>query len=167
MKAGIDLREIRVGVSGGLRRALDGVLEELLRTSPDDEFYVFVRDAAATQLWVACGAQNVEILDDSLDCGAVDRRASALGLDVLFRGFPGGLHGFPPDRQIVFIPDIAHEAMPELFDASELRARRRRFGAALAQAAAIGTLTEFMRQRILEHADFEPPTSFSCRPDRP
>ena len=85
MKVGIDLREIRVGVSGGLRRALNGVLEELIRTSPDDEFHVFVRDAAAVQLWKACGAQSVEILDDSLDCGAVDRRASSCAIQPSYR----------------------------------------------------------------------------------
>jgi glycosyltransferase involved in cell wall biosynthesis len=167
MKVGVDLREIRVGVSGGLRRALNGVLEELIRNSPDDEFHIFVRDRAAAQHWEETGPRRLEILDDSLDCGAVDRRASALGLDVLFRGFPGGLHGFPPDRQIAFIPDIAHEAMPELFDASELRARRRRFGAALAQAGAIGTLTEFMRQRILEHADLRTADVFLMPPGPP
>src|SRR5262249_2489535 len=79
----------------------------------------------------------------------VSYRSGALGLDVLFRGYPVEHKlTFPLERQIFLIPDIQHEFFPEFFDPVCLRSRRLAFTQALSCAGAVGTLSEYARQTL-------------------
>src|SRR5439155_26805232 len=72
-------------------------------------------------------------------------------VDVLFRGYPLEQPvDFPLRRQVVEIPDIQHEYFPEFFDTDCLRSRRAAFSQVLAGAGAIGTISQFAPQTLLE-----------------
>jgi hypothetical protein len=149
---GLDLRQVRSG-SGGIRVHLRGALSTLVRAAADDTFHVFQSEGDPPLVDGAGRRVAVEAIATDPPCSVVDERALALGLDVLFRGFPTGFHGFPPERQIVFIPDLVHEFFPGFFEAEVLRDRRRRFEAALRHAGGIATGTAFSRGTILDHSE--------------
>jgi glycosyltransferase involved in cell wall biosynthesis len=70
--------------------------------------------------------------------------------DVLVRSYPTPeLPDFPVERQIVVIPDMQHAERPQFFSQRVLRQRRLAFGYHLANAGAIGTMTEFSRHSVL------------------
>ena len=63
----------------------------------------------------------------------------------------------PPCPVVSSIPDLLHEDLPEMFSEAELEARRRSYGAAVARADLILTLSEFSRSSILRrYAALEP-----------
>jgi glycosyltransferase involved in cell wall biosynthesis len=151
MKIGLDLREVRPR-SGGIRPLLRGVLDALMQDPTGETFHVF-QSEGDPPLAREGRSVAVETITADRRRSAVDERAVALGLDVLFRGFPAGFHGFPPSRQIVFIPDLGHDAFPEFFAPEVLRDRRRRFETVLRHAGAIATPSAFSRRAILEHPE--------------
>ena len=57
---------------------------------------------------------------------------------------------FPLQRQIFLIPDVQHERFPEFFKPDVLKQRQQAFNQALAWGGAIGTISEFARQEILD-----------------
>jgi glycosyltransferase involved in cell wall biosynthesis len=78
--------------------------------------------------------------------------------DVVFECYPReDAVTYDLSRCIFYIPDIQHEYLPEFFRPEELQSRRRAFGPVLAKAGAIGTISEFSRQTLLD----QPETSCS------
>ena len=120
---------------------------------PEGRFHVFQTEGDAPLLAEHPGRVAVEPIAVAEPRGIVDARAVALGLDVLFRGFPAGFHGFPPRRQLVLVTDLQHEALPELFEPQVLHDRRRRFDAALSHAGALAVPSEFSRRAIAAHPE--------------
>jgi glycosyltransferase involved in cell wall biosynthesis len=152
-RVGLDLREIRPVHSGGIRVFLRDLLDSLVLTWPDAVFHVFQTEGDPPLLAERPGAVTVEPIATAEPRGTVDARSLALGLDVLFRGFPAGLHGFPPERQLVLVTDLQHEALPEMFTPDVLHDRRRRFDAALSRAGAIAVPSEFSRRAVAGHPE--------------
>ncbi|MGH7265065.1 MAG: hypothetical protein ACREMB_09470, partial [Candidatus Rokuibacteriota bacterium] len=152
MNVGVDLRQVRPVSTGGTWIFFRELVQALVGSSPGDAFRLFqTRDDAP--MLPPHAAVTVEPIGPDEPRGAVDERAVALGLDVLVRAFPAGFHGFPPERQVVFVPDLQHDFLPELFPPDVRRDRCRRFGAALGHAGAIATVSEFSRRTILAHPE--------------
>jgi glycosyltransferase involved in cell wall biosynthesis len=151
MKIGIEMRLVALGGAGGIAQLLRGVLRPMFARHPQHQFICFNTVFNRSLLGEVPG--NVEL--NTLSLGSyfddVGRLSKEKGVDVLFRGYPLEQHvDFPMNRQVVEIPDIQHEYFPEFFDAECLRSRRVAFSRVLEGAGAIGTISEFARQTLLE-----------------
>jgi hypothetical protein len=153
MKTAIDLRHIVAGSSGGIVPHLQGVLAAAFRLAPQDEFIIFTtcfnHDLLAP--YPANVRQVTLPISGYYSLLAEECRRS--GVTVLFRGFPGAEPcEFPlNNRQVVLIPDMQHEGMPEFFDAATLRGRRIAFNQVLARAGAVATLSDFALGTLRDH----------------
>lgn len=153
LKIGIDLRQIIVGVSGGISQLVKGICEHMFALYPEHHFFVF------------CTPFNRRLLDHEVNnlryfslpiptyFQDLDRIAKEQGLDVLFRAYPAEYDtlDFPLCKQIFLIPDNQHETFPEFFSLDTLRSRRVAFSRALGGAGAIGTISEFARKALLDY----------------
>jgi glycosyltransferase involved in cell wall biosynthesis len=151
MHIGLEMRLVTLGGAGGIAMLLRGVLRSMFQRYPQHQFTCFNTVFNRGLLGEVPG--NVEL--NTLPLGSyfqdVGRLCAEKKINVLFRGYPLEQHvDFPLDRQVVEIPDIQHEYFPEFFDAECLRSRRAAFGRVLAGAGAIGTISEFARQTLLE-----------------
>jgi glycosyltransferase involved in cell wall biosynthesis len=151
MKIGIEMRLVTLGGAGGIAQLLRGVLRPLFARHPQHEFVCFNTVFNRALLGEVPG--NVEF--NTLSLGSyfddVGRLCKEKNIDVLFRGYPLEQKvDFPLHRQIVEIPDIQHEYFPEFFDAESLRSRRAAFSLVLGGAGAIGTISEYARDTLLE-----------------
>jgi glycosyltransferase involved in cell wall biosynthesis len=152
MKIGIELRYVTLGNSGGISQLLQGVLQALFAQHPNVEFVVFCTIFSRNLLEDT--PEHVEVLSlPSVGFFAqLDRIAGEKKLNILFRSYPSEDNLiFPFAKQVFLLPDIQHEFYPEFFTHETLRARRAAFNRAMAAAGAIGTLSEYARQTILEH----------------
>lgn len=154
MRIGIEIRSVSIGASGGIVPLLTGVLNSLIATHPEHQFFVFrtifnrgvvdeSRPNVATVLLPVFGpwAHLQETLDRER-------------IDVLFRAYPTlDRLSYPLQKQVVLIPDLQHERFPEFFSRSALRERKLAFGKVLSSVAAIGTLSEFAKSTILAHPE--------------
>jgi glycosyltransferase involved in cell wall biosynthesis len=151
MKIGIDLRPIEVGKSGGITPMMKGILEALFVKYPQHQFLVFCTVFNRSLL----PAVPAHVTVWSLPCygfsAELDRLLRLERVEVLFRCYPNEGLDFPSSKQVIFIPDIQHEFYPEFFSPEALRKRRLYFNSDLSRAGAIGTLSEYARQTILEH----------------
>ena len=151
MRVGIELRQIALGGTGGMAMLLRGVLRSMFERHPQHQFVCF--NTIFNRGLFGQVPANVEL--NTLALGGyfeqVGRLCSEKKLDVLFRGYPMEDHvDFPLHRQVVAIPDIQHEYFPDFFDAQCLRLRRTAFSQVLGGAGAVGTISEFARQTLLE-----------------
>ncbi len=151
MRIGIEMRQVVLGKAGGISLLLKGVLEALFRLDRDNEYFGFC--TVFNRGLLERGPERGEImtLPAYHYMAEVNRLSHHLNLDVLFRAYPVE-HDltFPLNKQIFLIPDIQHEYYPEFFDAETLRSRRVAFTQALAGAGAIGTISEYARQTLLD-----------------
>jgi len=153
MNVGIELRQPVLGESGGVALLLRGIFKELLDRHPGDQFTVFCTDFNRDLLSPAGDHVRVQRLPTRNFFKHVDMIAKAHPLEVLFRSFPVDAElAFPIEKQVFLIPDIQHEQFPQFFTPEELRLRRKAFNQALASAGALGTLSEYARQTIRDHA---------------
>ena len=152
MKVGIELRYITTGTSGGIAPLVRHLLGPLFELSPDDEFVVF------------CTIFNRSLLRDDLPnvrfvvlpCLGFFEEAARLAseekIDVFFRGYPvEDSFRFPVGRQVVVVPDMQHEFLPDFFEKEVLRSRRTAFNRFLSGAGAVVTISEHARRTIVEH----------------
>ena len=151
MKIGIEMRLVTLGGAGGIAMLLRGVLCSLFKRQPEHQFVCF--NTIFNRGLLGQVPANVEL--NTLPLGSyfddVGRLCAEKKVDVLFRGYPLEQHvDFPLHRQVVEIPDIQHEYFPDFFDAECLRSRRAAFTRVLDGAGAIGTISEFARQTLLE-----------------
>ena len=152
MNIGIEMRPVTLGNSGGVAILLRGVLRTLFARYPHHTFIcfstIFNRDL------IGHTPSNVEVHTFPLFRYSEDvgRLCKQNHVEVLFRGYPMDLHlSFPSNRQVVLIPDLQHEYLPDCFDPETLSSRGRVLRSALAGAGAIGTISEFARQSLLDH----------------
>lgn len=151
MKIGIEMRLVTLGGAGGIAQLLRGVLRPMFLRNPQHQFVCF--NTIFNRSLLGEVPANVEF--NTLSLGSyfddVGRLCKEKGVDVLFRGYPLEQKvDFPLHRQIVEIPDIQHEYFPDFFDAECLRSRRAAFSQVLTGAGAIGTISEYARQTLLE-----------------
>jgi glycosyltransferase involved in cell wall biosynthesis len=151
MNIGIELRLVTLGGAGGIAMLLRGVLRPLFARNPHHQFICF--NTIFNRSLLGQVPANVELI--TLPLGSyfadVGRLCAEKKIDVLFRGYPLEQHvDFPLSRQVVEIPDIQHEYFPQFFDAECLRSRRTAFTRVLEGAGAIGTISDFARQTLVE-----------------
>lgn len=151
LRVGIELRSPVRGTSGGIVAVLEGTLPELFRRE-GMSFVVFCTPFNHELL--ASDRENVELVTLPLDTffTSLDAEARTRRLDVVLRAYPGPSLGFPGRRQIVLVPDVQHEDLPEFFDADALSARQHAFGLAYSEAGAIATISEYAKTRIERHS---------------
>jgi glycosyltransferase involved in cell wall biosynthesis len=152
MRIGIELRQIVPGESGGIVPLLEGVLDAFFADYPEHPVTLFCTTAHAG-LFPALPphVERVMLSPDGFFWRLAEE-AARRQLDVLFRSFPQRAPvGLPPFRQIVLVPDLQHEFFPQFFSPLLLPARRATFNQALAEAAAIATLSDYARQTIRAH----------------
>jgi glycosyltransferase involved in cell wall biosynthesis len=146
MRIGIELGQLFPQRSGGIVQLVRGVCEQLFRLAPDSHFFIYR------------GPDNIELTEDPPSNVSVvsltgkvfwedlGDAAARDGIDLLFRTYPiEHPVGFPLDRQIVLVPDLQHELLPECFDAESLARRRAAFSPLIRGAGAIAVLAEHGR----------------------
>jgi glycosyltransferase involved in cell wall biosynthesis len=150
MRVAVEIRNINLGVSGGIAPLVRGVVGQAMRSNPEVSFVVFAT-MFNSELFGTL-PDNVELRILPLHSYWQDI-ATAMRLDafdVMFRGYPGPeISGYAAKRQVVLVPDMQHELFPEFFSAHDLGMRRRLFRAVLKSARAIGTISEFAKGTIL------------------
>jgi glycosyltransferase involved in cell wall biosynthesis len=165
LRIAIDLRHVTLGSSGGVALLLKGVLEALFARHPEQEFHLFTTIFNRGLLErlpdnVHCWTFPVEDYFADIDLFLMEKQ-----IDVLFCGFPNEKQlRFPLARQVVMIPDIQHEIYPEFFDLAQLRGRRAAFNRVLGRAGAVGTISGFARQTLLDHEWTRCPDIFLMSP---
>ena len=152
MRIGIDLTRLTPGASGGIVPLLEGVVRETVAQSAGHTLTIFrAEQGLAVDV---TGRDNVDVVTlPSQTCEPeVDRQAVQRSCQALFRAFPC-IHrsSYPMSRQIVLIPDLQHEIHPEFFTPEVLHARRRNFNYALAEAGAIGTISDHALRSLRAH----------------
>jgi Glycosyltransferase len=156
MKIGIELRHVTLGSSGGIAQLLKGVLETLFKRYADEEFFLFCTIFNRGLLNWDTSNVRVITLPTVNFFSEIDRIAAEERIGVLFRSYPVNDDlKFPQSKQIFLIPDIQHEIFPEFFDPEILRARREAFNRALANAGAIGTISNYTKQTLLDYTKEE------------
>jgi glycosyltransferase involved in cell wall biosynthesis len=89
-------------------------------------------------------------------------------VEVLFRTYPVEEKlFFPAGNQVMLMPDLQHEEMPECFPPESLARRRAAFGLALREAGAIAVLAEHGRSVLLRHHPRNPEDVFLLSPALP
>lgn len=153
LKVGIDLRQLIIGVSGGISQLTKGVCEHMFALHPEHQFFVFCTPFNRRQLDYEADNVRYFSLPISTYFHDLDRLAKEEGLDVLFRAYPAEYDTLeiPLHKQIFLIPDNQHETFPEFFSSDTLRSRRVAFSRALGGAGAIGTISEFARKALLDY----------------
>jgi glycosyltransferase involved in cell wall biosynthesis/GT2 family glycosyltransferase len=150
MRIGVEMRQVVLGMGGGITLLLRGVLEAAFRLYPANEFIL------------CCTRDNRHVIDESTPnvrgvtlpsddfFERLDRVCEASEIDLLFRSYPMDVPlRMPMERQVFLAPDLQHETFPEFFTPEVVRSRRSSFNLALARGGAIGTLSDFTRQTIL------------------
>ena len=151
----VDLNHISLGESGGIVQLLKGVLETAFAQYKDATFHIFTtpynHDLIHTldrhRLPLANVVAHALPVKGYYDL--LTRKLHELDVDVLLRAYPALENpDFPPERQIVLIPDIQHEQLPKLFDFRTRAIRRVSFNRVVCRAGAIATISEFSRAAI-------------------
>src|SRR5438105_12731728 len=152
LRIAVDLRYLTRDASGGITPLVVHTLSRAFAMAPRDRFYllgtIFNQDLFADVL------SNVQKFSVPLSSywSAAEELLSQHGIDVLFRSFPvADSLKFPLRKQIVLIPDLQHEALPQLFTATELAERRRNFSRLIRNSGAVATISEHARAMIGTH----------------
>lgn len=83
-------------------------------------------------------------------------RLADLGVEIGY-SFPGYIHPeLWPLRNVLIIPDIQHEYLPEFFSPAALEERRRVYGDAAQRADHICAISEFTRQTLIDRLGVAP-----------
>ena len=150
MKIGIDLRQLVLGVTGGLSQHMQGVCEHLFALYPKHDFLVFCTAFNRSLLNYEAGHVRYFSLPIVSYFRDMDLILAKEEVQVLFRAYPmENTLQFPLYRQVIFIPDNQHETYPQFFTTEALRSRRVAFANALGRAGAIGTNSDFTRTALL------------------
>lgn len=154
MRIGIELGQLFPRRSGGIVTLLQGVCGQLFRIASNDQFFIY-RGAENVHL-----ADLVDVLPPHVTAVTLDgekfweelaHAAVRDQLDVLFRSYPiEHPVGFPMERQIVLVPDLQHEFLPECFTAEFLARRRAAFAPLIRGAGAVAVLAEHGRTILRE-----------------
>jgi glycosyltransferase involved in cell wall biosynthesis len=151
MRIGIDFRPLIIGASGGISQLVKGVCEHMFDLYDNHYFVVFCTPFNRGLIEYIGDHVKYLVLPLSTYFQQLDKIAEEESLDVLFRSYPieDDLK-FPLTKQIYLIPDIQHEKFPGFFSDAALRSRRVAFSKALKESAAIGTISNFARQTLID-----------------
>lgn len=150
MKIGIEMRQIVPGASGGIVQLLQGVLTALFEQPDQHQYFVFTTVYNRRLFQKDYPHVQYYSLPASTFFQEVDRIIAEEQIQILFRSYPMVAPlNFPLTRQIFMIPDVQHERFPQFFSAEVLKQRQQAFNQALAWGGAIGTISDFARQEIL------------------
>ena len=151
MRIGIDLRHIALGPSGGIAPLVRDVVTAAVLGHAEHEWCVFTTIFNAELIEISCPNLAIVPLPLSSFWSQLDSQIAERGIDVLFRSYPvlDSLQ-FPLNRQLVLIPDIQHELLPEFFPWHVLANRRAGFNRFLRSAGAIGTISQYARHTIID-----------------
>ena len=154
MRIGIDLRQLALGASGGISQLVKGVCEQMFKTFPEHQFFVFATPFNRSLLDYKGNNVHYYSLPIPNFFSELDQVAKEENIDVLFRSYPiEDTLQFPLYKQVFLIPDNQHETYPQFFSKEVLRIRRSVFARALTYAGAIGTISEFARTALLAFPD--------------
>jgi glycosyltransferase involved in cell wall biosynthesis len=151
MILGVDWGPLTLGSSGGIVQWLQGVFSAYIAKYPEDKILMFMSDEFPIR-FDSSGNVEYYITKRRTLVRFSSQVLSQSPSDVLIICYPS-LHfpDFPVERQIVVIPDMQHFDRPQFFTQKDLKLRRLSFGYPLANAGAIGTMTEFSRSSILAY----------------
>ncbi|HEX5216128.1 MAG TPA: glycosyltransferase [Vicinamibacterales bacterium] len=182
LRVAIDLRWMIPGVAGGIENVARSLLRELFRLDHQNRYTLLLPDRARHDLDVRRN-RNVRILTPDAITRSLSRmqvRASALmhraarfdywrsaeveqlrflaELDAeLVYSLPGYINadvlGLP---QVLMVPDIQHEFLPEFFAPAALEERIRVYRGSIAQASHICAISEFTRQTLIDRLGVPP-----------
>jgi glycosyltransferase involved in cell wall biosynthesis len=146
---GIDTRQLVAGISGGLVQTLVGVFREVFVRYPEHNYIVFC--TKKNRNLFNANMSNVKFIE--FEVGEYlywfNKWLEFNRVDILFRTYPDAEPlNFAAMRQIVYIPDNQHDFHPEFFSPDVLDYRSRAFAMALAEAGAVGTVSEFSRKAL-------------------
>ncbi len=151
MKIGIDLRRVELGETGGLTQWLRGTLNAVFERDTRNTYVLFTtifNYHLFPESWSNVSRRTISVprYYDELQ----DHVTYNDDFDLMLRCDPGGaLTRFPPNRQIVCIPDWQYEKHTELLDPTQLRERRLAARAYQSDAGAIATPTETTHREVL------------------
>jgi glycosyltransferase involved in cell wall biosynthesis len=151
MRIGIDLRHITLGPSGGIAPLVRDVVTAAVLRHGEHQWCIFTTIFNAELIEVSSPSLAIVPLPLSSFWSQLDFQIAERRIDVLFRSYPvvDSLQ-FPLNRQLVLIPDIQHELLPEFFAWHVLANRRAGFNRFLRSAGAIGTISEYARHTIID-----------------
>src|SRR5262245_53705270 len=108
MILGIDCGPFTLGSSGGIVQHVHGILLAYAHAFRQDRILVFLPDQLDLKL---PSSENIKVYKEERKTlvKVMTETLRSEAADILVRGFPS-LHSpdFPPDRQIVIIPDMQH-----------------------------------------------------------
>src|SRR5438034_2150552 len=180
LRVAVDLRYMTEDASGGITPLVVHTLSRLFAMAPAFRFYLF--GTIFNQDLFADDLSNVQKFSLPLSSywSAADTLLAQHGIDVLFRSFPAADSlKFPLRKQIVLVPDLQHEALPQFFTATELAERRRNFPRLIRNSGAVATISEHARSMIGTHyrmqsddvflmppaGQFDPSLTYEVAPD--
>ena len=156
MRLAVNLRPWVPRKIGGMENYVRNILIRLLRRDSRDLEFMCLLTTDHNHGLVDFGDPRVIRVPFTGERPASDQAASALQqhqIDVLFCPL---IDLEPRDTMIpsfVTIPDIQHEALPEMFDAKTLNWRRDAYRAAVSRATGVFTLSEYSRRTLLDVYD--------------
>lgn len=182
MRVLIDMRWMIPGLAGGIENLARAFMRELLALDGSNEYCALV-PARCRHDFDVRGRQNFRIVSsDSVSDVAlryvrqVQKRACAalhlpdvhtreadmlsrladLGVEIGY-SFPGYIHPeLWPLRNVLIIPDIQHEYLPQFFAPAALEERRRVYADAARRADHICAISEFTRQTLIDRLGVDP-----------
>ena len=182
MRVLLDMRWMIPGLAGGIENLARAFTRELLAIDRTNEycallparcrydfdvrgrsnFRVISHDSAWETARLYAQAYRRRVLA-SLRFPDVDRpevahlaRLADLGVEIGY-SFPGYIHPeLWPLRNVLIIPDIQHEYLPEFFSPAALEERRRVYGDAARRADHICAISEFTRQTLITRLGVAP-----------
>jgi glycosyltransferase involved in cell wall biosynthesis len=152
MRIGIELRPIQPQGSGGIVQLLQGVFAQLFRLGREHLFFVYHTGSNAGLVGPPAEHVRHRTLDADTFWWELDQHLGRDRVQVLFRSYPVEEKlFFPAGNQVVLVPDLQHEEMPDCFAADVLARRRAAFGPLIREAGAIAVLAEYGRSVLLRH----------------
>ena len=176
MRLALDMRWLLPGVAGGLENQARSLLSELLSLDgynrytlivPSMTRYSFdlrshpnfrivcrdgVRPLTGDLLWRAASLAHSVLRLDYWRSREVRQLEFLRSLDAeIVYSFPGYIHQEVNQlRQVLVVPDIQHEYLPEFFSGEALQERRRLYRESIRRADLICAVSEFTRQTLIE-----------------
>jgi glycosyltransferase involved in cell wall biosynthesis/GT2 family glycosyltransferase len=143
---------------------LRGVLGALFAGHPGQEVVLFATPAGADLFPSPPPGVERVALPEAGYFTHLERQMARRGPHVLFRGYPADVPlAVPRPRQIVLVPDLRHEFLPESCSPEELARRGAAFVAA-GEAGAVAAVSEYGRQAVQNFARPRQPDVFVMSP---
>ena len=182
MRVALDMRWLTPGLAGGLENLARSFMRHLIVLDRHNSYTMIVparcrydfdlrgcrnfrvtcrdsvKPAACHLLWQGTQRLHATLRLDyrrSPDVVSLEFLRS-LDAEIVY-SFPGYIHPeMLPLPQVLMVPDIQHEYLPELFSETALRERRRIYTESIRRADHICAISEFTRQTLIERLHVAP-----------